>query len=81
MRSRNSNAVLCSSVPNPGLTRAKAEGKPPGRPSSPTLVQQALVRKGIAGGETVSAIARDLGTSRQTIMRAQDAQTQDQQAG
>lgn len=58
-----------------GLARAKAQGKPLGRPSALTPDQQAQVRERIAKGETVSAIARDLGTSRQTIMRARDAQT------
>jgi len=58
-----------------GLVRAKAQGKPLGRPAALTAEQQAQVRERIAAGETVSAIARDLGTSRQTIMRARDAQT------
>lgn len=58
-----------------GLARAKAQGKPLGRPAALTSEQQAQVRGRIAKGETVSAIARDLGTSRQTIMRARDAQT------
>ena len=58
-----------------GLARAKAQGKPLGRPAALTIDQQAHVRARIAAGETVSAIARDLGTSRQTIMRARDAQT------
>jgi len=58
-----------------GLARAKAHGKPLGRPATLTSDQQALVRKRIARGESVSAIARDLGTSRQTIMRARDAHT------
>jgi putative DNA-invertase from lambdoid prophage Rac len=57
-----------------GLARAKAQGKPPGRPTALTTGQQAQVRERIAAGETVSAIARDMGTSRQTIMRARDAQ-------
>ena len=57
-----------------GLARAKAQGKPLGRPSALTPEQQAQVRDRIAKGETISAIARDLGTSRQTIMRARDAQ-------
>lgn len=57
-----------------GLVRAKAQGKPLGRPAALTAGQQAQVRDRIAKGETVSAIARDLGTSRQTIMRARDAQ-------
>lgn len=58
-----------------GLARAKAQGKPLGRPTALTTDQQARVRERIAAGETVSAIARDMGTSRQTIMRARDAQT------
>lgn len=56
-----------------GLARAKAQGKPLGRPAALTADQQAQVQKRIAQGETVSAIARDMGTSRQTIMRARDA--------
>lgn len=58
-----------------GLARAKAQGKPLGRPAALTADQQAQVRARIGQGETVSAIARDIGTSRQTIMRARDAQT------
>lgn len=58
-----------------GLARAKAQGKPLGRPAALTIDQQAHVRARIAAGETVSAIARDMRTSRQTIMRARDAQT------
>lgn len=57
-----------------GLARAKARGKLPGRPATLTADQQAQVRARIAEGETVSAIARDMGTSRQTIMRARDAE-------
>ena len=56
-----------------GLARAKAQGKLLGRPAALTIDQQAQVRARIAQGETVSAIARDMGTSRQTIMRARDA--------
>lgn len=58
-----------------GLARAKAQGKPLGRPAALTADQQTQVRERIAKGETVSAIARDMGTSRQTIMRARDART------
>ena len=56
-----------------GLARAKAQGKSLGRPTALSTAQQSDVRARIATGETVSAIARDLGTSRQTIMRARDA--------
>ena len=57
-----------------GLARAKAQGKALGRPSTLSADQQALVREKIANGETVSSLARDMGTSRQTIMRARDSE-------
>ncbi len=56
-----------------GLARAKAEGKILGRPPALSDEQQKTVRQKLAAGETVSAIARDMKTSRQTIMRARDA--------
>ena len=56
-----------------GLARAKAQGRALGRPSTLSADEQALVRERIADGETVSSIARDMGTSRQTIMRARDS--------
>ncbi|RCW70100.1 recombinase family protein [Pseudorhodoferax soli] len=56
-----------------GLTRAKAEGKTLGRPSSLTSAQVREVREGIARGQTVAALARAMNTSRQTIMRARDS--------
>jgi len=56
-----------------GLARAKAEGKILGRPPVLSDEQQKTVRQRLVSGETVSAIARDLKTSRQTIMRARDA--------
>lgn len=55
-----------------GLARAKAQGKALGRPQSLTQVQARLVIGRLAAGEAVAAIARDLGTSRQTIMRLRD---------
>jgi len=56
-----------------GLARAKAEGKILGRPPALSDDQQKTVRQRLAGGETISAIAREIKTSRQTIMRARDA--------
>lgn len=56
-----------------GLARAKAEGKILGRPPALSDDQHKTVRQRLAGGETISAIARDMKTSRQTIMRARDA--------
>ncbi len=55
-----------------GLERAKATGKPLGRPSALTEGQQNEVKEKIQHGETISAIARHLKTSRQTIMRVRD---------
>ena len=55
-----------------GLARAKAQGKPLGRPTALSANQQCIVRQKIENGETISAIARHFNTSRQTIMRARD---------
>jgi putative DNA-invertase from lambdoid prophage Rac len=55
-----------------GLARAKAEGKPLGRPSALSADQQIEVKEKIAKGEAISAIAREFETSRQTIMRVRD---------
>ena len=55
-----------------GLARAKAEGKPLGRPSVLSADQQIDVKKKIKNGEAISAIARQFETSRQTIMRVRD---------
>lgn len=51
------------------LARAKASGKPLGRPSALSEDQQAEVKEKLQNGETISAIARQFETSRQTIMR------------
>ena len=51
-----------------GLSRAKTQGKPLGRPIALSPDRQQLVREKIESGETVSAIARQFNTSRQTIM-------------
>ncbi len=55
-----------------GLARAKAAGKSLGRPSALSADQQDLVKKKIRNGETISSIARQFGTSRQTILRVRD---------
>ena len=55
-----------------GLARAKASGKPLGRPSALSADQQREVKEKLQNGETISAIARDFKTSRQTIMRVRD---------
>jgi putative DNA-invertase from lambdoid prophage Rac len=56
-----------------GLARAKSQGKTLGRPQSLNEEQTELVRERLAKGEAVAAIARDLGTSRQTVMRVREA--------
>ena len=55
-----------------GLERAKAEGVILGRPGTLDAGQRDAVLAALAGGASVSALARDYKTSRQTIMRARD---------
>ena len=55
-----------------GLARAKAQGKPLGRPPALSSDQQRIVREKIENGEPISAIARQFSTSRQTILRVRD---------
>ena len=52
-----------------GLARARAEGAILGRPSTLDAEQQEAVLAALQTGASVSALARDYGTSRQTIMR------------
>jgi putative DNA-invertase from lambdoid prophage Rac len=56
-----------------GLTRAKSEGKTLGRPQSLSPLQGSDLRKRLASGESIAALARAFGTSRQTVMRARNA--------
>jgi putative DNA-invertase from lambdoid prophage Rac len=56
-----------------GLSRAKAEGKTLGRPPSLTDDQRKAVERRLEQGATVSALAREFNTSRNTIMRVRDA--------
>jgi putative DNA-invertase from lambdoid prophage Rac len=56
-----------------GLKRARAEGAVFGRPATLDAKQREAVRSGLAAGASVSALAKQLGTSRQTIMRVRDA--------
>jgi putative DNA-invertase from lambdoid prophage Rac len=55
-----------------GLVRARAEGKRMGRPPALSTAQQLDVNIRLHAGNAVAAIARDIGVSRQTIMRARD---------
>jgi putative DNA-invertase from lambdoid prophage Rac len=52
-----------------GLARARAEGKTLGRPPVLDKIQQDEVAKRLAAGESVSQLAKDFKTTRQTIMR------------
>jgi len=54
-----------------GLARAKAEGKTLGRPASSTDEQRTAMVKRYQGGEgeSISALARDFGISRASVMR------------
>lgn len=56
-----------------GLRRAKAEGKTFGRPSALSEEQRAVVVDRLNAGASVAQIARDMRTSRQTIMRVREA--------
>ncbi|KVE92784.1 DNA invertase [Burkholderia vietnamiensis] len=56
-----------------GIARAKAEGKAMGRPSALSDEQRADVLRELDAGTSVAALARQFGTSRQTIMRVRDA--------
>ena len=55
-----------------GLAHVKASGKPLGRPSALTPDQQAQVKDLLQNGVSISAIARQFDTSRQTIMRVRN---------
>lgn len=55
-----------------GIARAKAEGKRMGRPPTLSAKQQTDVKARLKAGDAVAAIARDIGVSRQTIMRVRD---------
>lgn len=63
---------LLSERTQAGLARAKAQGKPLGRPQALSSDQQQAVRVKIENGEAISAIACEFKTSRQTIMRVRD---------
>jgi putative DNA-invertase from lambdoid prophage Rac len=56
-----------------GLSRARASGKALGRPRSLIEGQANQVRERLSKGDSVASIARELGTSRQTVMRVRDA--------
>ena len=56
-----------------GLERAKAAGRKLGRPESLSPEQRQDVARRLDQGVTISTLAREFKTSRQTIMRVRDA--------
>ena len=58
---------------NAGIERAKAAGKHMGRPHALTGHQREAVLRRLGKGDSVSAIARDYKTTRQTIIRVRDS--------
>ncbi|CAE6826861.1 recombinase family protein [Paraburkholderia haematera] len=55
-----------------GIERARAEGKVMGRPSALTIEQQREAHQRLAQGASVSQLAREYKTTRQTIMRVRE---------
>lgn len=58
-----------------GLARARAEGKTLGRRPALTTVQQTDAMVRLVAGESVAKVARDYGTTRQSIMRVRARHT------
>jgi putative DNA-invertase from lambdoid prophage Rac len=58
---------------NSGLARAKASGEKLGRPKVLDDKKAAAARAALRAGATVTAVAKQFNTSRQTIMRVRDA--------
>lgn len=61
-----------------GLARAKAAGKPLGRPQALAEAEALAAQAKLSAGLTVAAVAREFKTSRQTIMRLRDRAEQTQ---
>lgn len=59
-----------------GLARAKASGTALGRPKALDATQTSQALTKLAGGDSVASVARDLKTSRQTVMRIRDSAAQ-----
>jgi putative DNA-invertase from lambdoid prophage Rac len=56
-----------------GLARVKAEGRKLGRPSKTTDKDRRAIRKALDAGESVSALAREYGVSRASIIAIRTA--------
>ncbi|BBG61869.1 resolvase (plasmid) [Providencia rustigianii] len=57
-----------------GIVRAKCEGKRFGRPPILNDEQKQIVREHIQAGISISAIAREFNTTKQTILRVKEKQ-------
>ncbi|SFP46640.1 putative DNA-invertase from lambdoid prophage Rac [Variovorax sp. OK605] len=55
-----------------GLARARAAGKPMGRPQAIVGADAVAAREKLSAGLSVASVAREFKTSRQTIMRLRD---------
>lgn len=55
-----------------GLARAKAAGRPLGRPQALKGVEAQAAREKLSAGLSVAAVAREFNISRQTVMRLRD---------
>ena len=64
---------------NAGISRAKGTGKRFGRPPSLNTQERALVIERLSGGASISELAREFKTTRQTIMRIRAAAAKLQQ--
>jgi putative DNA-invertase from lambdoid prophage Rac len=58
-----------------GLSRAKSDGKILGRPKVLSDTQEKIVVEQLQNGKSISSIARNFNTSRQTIMRVRKSVT------
>jgi putative DNA-invertase from lambdoid prophage Rac len=56
-----------------GIIRAKGSGKQFGRPPALTVKERSAVVERLDAGATISEVAREFKTTRQTIMRTRDA--------
>lgn len=56
-----------------GQARARAEGKHMGRPSKTTTDERRMILQRLAGGESVSSVARVFKVSRGTVINIRDA--------
>ncbi len=58
-----------------GVDRARAQGKRLGRPPSVDQARRGEIEAALKKGETISALARRFGISRQTVQRIRDARS------